>query len=54
MLPTEDEWAVGGVWGLGTARTLHVFEQQAGVSFDSRTLQQHTMYGGQPTDAFEA
>lgn len=53
MLPTENDWAAGGVWGLGAARTLRMYEQQAGVSFKDRTLQQHAVYGGQPPDIFE-
>lgn len=35
---TAQDWAVGGVWGLGTARSLKLYEQQAGVCFGSRSI----------------
>lgn len=35
---TAQDWAVGGVWGLGNARSLQLFEQKAGVCFASRSI----------------
>lgn len=52
-LPSEADWGVGGVWGLGTARSVAQFEQLAGVSFQHKTIEPRALYGGQPVEAFE-
>jgi hypothetical protein len=52
QLTAAQNWAVGGIWGLGTVRTVKQFEQQTGVSFLQRNLQARALYGGQSRDAF--
>lgn len=49
---TAQDWDVGGVWGLGTARTVQEFEQQAGMSFAQITLEPRASYGGQTKEFF--
>ena len=50
--PAQADWGLGGIWGLGTSRSVQQFEQQAGVSFARKTLEQRALCGGQPEDAF--
>lgn len=44
-------WMLGGVWGLGTVRSLAALEAHLGVSFATRQMETWAHTGGLPTDA---
>jgi hypothetical protein len=50
--PSAAAWALGGIWGLGTANTVQAFEELCGVNFKERSLQQRACYGGQDPGMF--
>lgn len=51
-LPDEAAWAVGGVWGLGTVRSLQALWEACGVDFGARVVSEHAQRGGLPAEAF--
>lgn len=50
--PGEQEWELGGVWGLGTTRSLGKLEEFMEVDFTSRSIQPRALTGGLNYDAF--
>lgn len=50
--PTAADWAPGGIWGLGTAKSLQAFESLCGVKFKEKLLEQQAIYGGQDPAMF--
>jgi hypothetical protein len=50
--PTAVDWAPGGIWGLGTCKTLQWFEGSCGVNFKQKRIERRALFGGQDPDAF--
>lgn len=50
----DSDWSLGGVWGLGTARSLQEYEKMAGVCFQKKTLEARALHGNQPPAVFES
>lgn len=48
----EQDWAVGGVWGLGTVRSLQQLHEHLGVDFAARKVLPRAVWGGQRPEAF--
>ncbi len=48
----EEDWAVGGVWGLGTVRSLQQLQEHLGVDFAAREVLPRAVWGGQRLEAF--
>jgi hypothetical protein len=49
--PAEAEWQLGGVWGLGTQRSLQAFWGHCGVDFAGRAVSDKGAWGGRrPSD----
>eukprot|EP00882_Tetradesmus_deserticola_P028893 GHRQ01032214.1.p2 GENE.GHRQ01032214.1~~GHRQ01032214.1.p2 ORF type:complete len:141 (+),score=34.11 GHRQ01032214.1:665-1087(+) len=50
--PTAADWAPGGIWGLGTVKTLQEFGKVCGVDFTEKRIEQRALYGGQDPSMF--
>ena len=50
--PHAADWAPGGIWGLGTSRTMQWFEDSCGVKFKKKLIEQRALFGGQDPGVF--
>lgn len=50
--PSAADWAPGGIWGLGTSRTMQWFEYSCGVKFKEKLIEQRALFGGRDPGVF--
>ena len=51
--PEHADWEMGGVWGIGTVRSLEQLEEYMGICFATKRIQPWAALGGLSREAFE-